>query len=175
MSIYHCPNCFQANTCGCYEVHMRECRTPKAVLDASQDRLNAAAVSVKAEGLSLSDRAKKLVKLLSGPQTYLSQDDKEIIESELRAAVDEAVRQALKYPAVTLDYLKCSDDSKLMKDFENCLGGLGERVNKDIAKATNEALEKAAQVIDGWHIKKGGYGILAEAVRALKAGGKDSK
>jgi hypothetical protein len=37
-----------------------------------------------------------------------------------------------------------------------------------LAEAYRAGLEEAAKLVDGWHIKRGGYSILAEAIRARK-------
>lgn len=42
-----------------------------------------------------------------------------------------------------------------------------EALRAQVATAREEAIADAVKIIDTWHYKKGGYGILAEAVRSL--------
>lgn len=53
-------------------------------------------------------------------------------------------------------HLKKSDVQRILKDFVEAL-----------RQARREAFEEAAKIVDGWHIKKGGYGNLAATIRDL--------
>lgn len=101
--------------------------------------------------MTLSERAKRLHLLFCDGTFRGDADFIREIESELQAAVDEAKKEVRKNVTTALKVgAECIDEAHT----EGFIRGL----------------EKAAQVIDGWHIKKGGYTELAHGIRNLKQG-----